>query len=235
MNSARAMSALSTGPLKLLFFGPPGVGKGTFASLANKLWRLPHISTGDMIRAEMKTGSSLGKQFRDYNDRGALVPDQLVCAIAEKRLSERDVAKGYILDGFPRTTMQAEHLEKFSPSSMCVNFVMPEKLLVQKLAGRRVCGKCGKNYNVANIQEGNFSMAPLLPKKEGICDDCGSDSIIQRADDKEEVILKRLAVYRKETAPLIDFYVRRGILQTFGVTRGIEDFDAVAEMIKSVA
>eukprot|EP00922_Rhytidocystis_sp_ex-Travisia-forbesii_P021605 GHVS01031638.1.p1 GENE.GHVS01031638.1~~GHVS01031638.1.p1 ORF type:complete len:247 (+),score=22.42 GHVS01031638.1:156-896(+) len=216
---------------KLLFLGAPGAGKGTYASALCSSWDIPHVSTGDIIRDEVKGKTELGEEFRSYSDRGALVPDRLVVEIAKKRLSQTDAQRGYILDGFPRTRVQAETLQLFSNPSLCVNIQLPDKFLVMKLSGRRVCNVCGRNYNIADIREGEYDMPPLLPK-ETDCDQChGKPDLFQRADDNEEVVSERLRTYQQDTAPLVDFYNKMGILMNFDVKKGVNDLPEITKQI----
>ncbi|CEM39054.1 unnamed protein product [Vitrella brassicaformis CCMP3155] len=226
------MSAAFTRSAKLVFLGAPGAGKGTYATRLCKAWSIPHISTGDIIRAEIKAGSDLGRQFQSYSNTGALVPDELVVAIAKKRLSASDAQRGYLLDGFPRTVPQAEQLHQFAPPTMCVNIALPDRFLIMKLAGRRVCSQCGANYNIADIREGEYDMPPLLPKPDD-CDKClGKPDLVQRDDDKEEVVKERLDVYKRETAPLIDFYDKQRLLLNFDVYKGVKDLPKLQELIE---
>uniref|UniRef100_A0A0G4FBJ1 Adenylate kinase active site lid domain-containing protein n=1 Tax=Chromera velia CCMP2878 TaxID=1169474 RepID=A0A0G4FBJ1_9ALVE len=220
--------------LRMVFLGAPGAGKGTYASRITKLWGVPHISTGDIIRAEIKSGSDLGVQFKSYSDKGALVPDELVVAIAKKRLSQPDVKDGYILDGFPRTVPQAEALQDADASlrpTLCVNICLPEKYLIMKLAGRRVCSVCNDSFNVADIREGEYDMPPLLPSNCKQCEGTGKH-LEQRADDTEEVVKNRLQTYLDETAPLIGFYSKMGLLLDFDVKKGVAD---LPDFMKSIA
>lgn len=220
-------------PMKLLFLGAPGVGKGTYSSRLSKQWQIPHISTGDMIRAEIKSESQLGKEFKSYSDNGALVPDELVVAIAKNRLTKSDAQQGFILDGFPRTIEQAEQLSEFSDPVLCLNLTIPDELLVTKLSGRRVCTKCGNNYNIADIHYGEYNMPPLLPTAEDIakCPGCDPAKLEQRTDDKEDIVKSRLMHYYKETAPLVEYYKKKGILITFDVKKGVQDLPAIGGAI----
>jgi adenylate kinase len=189
--------------MKLIFLGPPGAGKGTIADLAVEKLGLPHISTGDLFRAAVKNGTSLGLKVKDIMASGGLVPDELTIELVKERLSQKDVAVGWILDGFPRTIPQAEALEKIAGVDKVVNFEVADEIVVGRLSGRRVCKSCGKIYHVKNMP----------PKKEGICDVDGGALYI-RDDDKEEAIKVRLETYRKSTAPLIDWYGKKGSLLT---------------------
>ena len=189
--------------MKLIFLGPPGAGKGTIADLAVEKLGLPHISTGDLFRAAVKNGTPLGLKVKDIMASGGLVPDELTIALVQERLAQKDAAKGWILDGFPRTIPQADALDKIAAADVAVNFEVADGIVVGRLSGRRVCRTCGKTYHVQNMP----------PKKEGICDVDGGELYI-RDDDKEAAIKVRLETYRKSTAPLIDWYGKKGKLLT---------------------
>jgi adenylate kinase len=207
--------------LSILSFA--GVGKGTFAARVAKKLAIPAISTGDIIRAEIKAGSDLGKEIKKYSDSGKLVPDGVVVAMVQKRLKEADAQNGYILDGFPRTVEQAQALDKLQKVSRVLNITLPEHVLMAKMLARRVCADCGKGYNVANIKEGDLDMPPLLPKPSD-CDKChGKPNLVIRDDDKEDVVKERMIIYHKQTAPLIDYYGKQGKLSEFHVKKGLDD------------
>jgi adenylate kinase len=187
--------------MKLIFLGPPGAGKGTLAAKAVHILKLPHISTGAIFRAALAAGTPLGLKVKAIMEAGKLVDDQTTIELVRERLAQEDALKGYILDGFPRTIAQAEALAEFSSVDKVVNFDIPDSLVLERLGGRKVCGKCGHN----------FHMVFDKPKTEGVCDHCGGE-VYTREDDKEEAIRKRLEVYRAQTAPLIDYYRGKGIL-----------------------
>ncbi len=192
--------------LRMVFLGPPGAGKGTQASMLKSRYGIAHISTGDILREAVKKGTELGKRAKEYMDKGLLVPDEIIVGIIEERLSEPDAQKGFILDGFPRTIPQAEALDRLlEKKGITLNAVFlfnaDKKTILERLTGRRVCRNCGALYHI--------KYSP--PKVEGVCDKCGGE-LYQRDDDKEETILKRLEVYEKQTAPLIDYYKEKGIL-----------------------
>lgn len=193
--------------MKLVLLGPPGAGKGTLAGVLSQKYGLKHISTGDMLREAVAGGSAVGLKAKPYMTKGALVPDSIIIEVMLERLKQNDVSGGFILDGFPRTIAQAKSLsEAFEGSGLSIDMVLyfrtSQKTILQRLTGRRVCSACGANFHVKNIP----------PKKEGICDRCG-ERLIQRDDDKEETILKRLKVYENETAPLVDYYKKEGLLE----------------------
>lgn len=189
--------------MKLIFLGPPGAGKGTIADLAVKALGIPHISTGDLFRAAIKDQTPLGLKVKGILASGGLVSDDVTIALVRERLAAPDAKAGWILDGFPRTIPQAEALEGIAPADRAVNFDVADSVVVGRLSTRRVCRGCGKTYNVKT----------LPPKKEGVCDACGGE-VYTRDDDKESSIKTRLENYRKQTAPLIDWYGKRGKLLT---------------------
>jgi len=187
--------------MKLIFLGPPGAGKGTLAVKAAEILKVLQISTGSIFRAAVAAESPLGLKVKAIMDAGKLVDDETTIALVKERLAMDDVQKGYILDGFPRTIPQAEALAEFSSVDKVVNFDIPDPNVIERLSGRRVCKKCGYNFHIL------FNK----PSKEGVCDHCGGEIYI-RDDDKPEAIQKRLEVYREQTAPLIDYYRKKGLL-----------------------
>ncbi|MDR0322534.1 MAG: adenylate kinase [Treponema sp.] len=187
--------------MNLIFLGPPGAGKGTLAVRAVDILKVPQISTGSIFRAAVAAQSPLGLKVKAIMDAGKLVDDETTIALVKERLTQDDVQKGYILDGFPRTIPQAEALAGFSTVEKVINFDIPDSGVIERLGGRRVCRKCGYNFHAV------FNK----PSKEGICDHCGGEVYI-RDDDKPEAIQKRLEVYRAQTAPLIDYYREKGLL-----------------------
>ncbi len=199
--------------LNLILIGPPGAGKGTQAERLTEDFRLPFISTGEMLRANVKEGTELGKQAKQHMESGGLVPDELIVAMAAERLDQSDTEDGFILDGFPRTTGQAEALEEQLERegrrvTAALLIDVPDTAIVKRIAGRRVCVKAGHNYHV------DFDP----PKHADVCDQDGS-RLIQRDDDRPEVVQKRLAVYHEQTAPLVQFYEDRGLLRRVDGTR----------------
>ena len=212
--------------MRLVLLGAPGAGKGTQAKKLIDKYGLPQISTGDLLRAAVAAGSPLGKEAKTYMDKGELVPDSVVLGMVEERLKQDDCKKGYILDGFPRNTAQAEALDKMLASlnmslDAALSVDVPFEDLMKRLTGRRTCKSCGQMYNI------HFKP----PQKEGVCDKCRGE-LFQRDDDKEETIKKRLDVYNAQTAPLIDYYRSKGILKTVSGTGSIDDiFKKVCETL----
>ncbi len=201
----------------LVLLGPPGAGKGTQAVKIAKQYRIPHISTGDIFRANIKEGTELGRKAKGYLDAGELVPDSVVTDIVADRIKKGDCKPGFLLDGFPRTLPQAEALDKILSKQGCplnavVNVDVDREALIQRLTARRTCSQCGENYNLIS----------KAPTKEGVCDKCGG-SLYQREDDKRETIENRLSVYEKQTAPLIDYYKRSSRLVTVSGEGAIDE------------
>ena len=188
--------------MKLVFLGPPGAGKGTLATLAKENLSLVHISTGDIFRANIRNQTPLGVQVKAILDSGALVPDDITIAIVKDRLQQPDALGGYLLDGFPRTIVQAQALSGFEQLDAVVNFVLKDSEVVRRLSGRRVCKSCGTGFHLTS----------LPPKKEGVCDKCGG-TLMQRPDDEASAIQERLRVYHAQTAPLVEWYQSRGLLK----------------------
>ena len=211
--------------LNLILLGPPGAGKGTQAERLRQDFQLPYVATGDMLRANVREETELGRQAKQYMDAGDLVPDELIIAMARDRLGEPDARDGFILDGFPRNTAQADDLaEMLSDLGRRVTAALlidvPDETLISRLSGRRVCTKAGHNYHV------DFDP----PKHEGVCDQDGSQ-LIQRDDDTPEVVEHRLAVYHDKTRPLVDYYDRLGLMRRIDGTR---DAAAVHDHIRAV-
>lgn len=193
--------------MNLVLLGPPGAGKGTQAKVLSQKLNIPHIATGDMLRVSVSRGTSLGKEAKEYMLKGELVPDSLVIEIVKETLMASGVEKGFILDGFPRTLEQAKMLDVTLENigkklDAVIYFKTSVEVSVARLSGRRVCKKCGANFHIKNIP----------PRKEGICDYCRGQ-LYQRKDDQEETVKKRWSVYTEETAPLIAYYIGKGILQ----------------------
>jgi len=188
--------------MKIVMLGPPGAGKGTYASRLNVSLGISHISTGDMVRDEIRAQTELGKKIKQYSDKGELVPDDIIIQLLADRLKKPDCKKGFILDGFPRTINQAEALDKISGIDVAVNLNVPDEIIITRLSNRVTCKKCGAIYNLLTLK----------PKKEGVCDSCGGE-LYQRYDDKPKVIQERLNVYREKTEPLIKYYKDKGLLK----------------------
>ena len=202
--------------MKIVMLGAPGAGKGTQAKKIADAYGIPHISTGDIFRANIKAGTPLGKKAKEYMDKGGLVPDEVTIGMLLDRIHEADCEKGYVLDGFPRTIPQAESLTKAlaaegSKIDAAVDIEVPDENIVNRMGGRRACLSCGSTYHIV------FA----APKQEGICDRCGSPLVL-RDDDKPETVLKRLAVYHEQTQPLIDYYGSAGVLKEVDGTQAME-------------
>ena len=203
--------------MNLILLGPPGAGKGTQAAKIIEKYNIPHISTGDIFRENIKEGTELGMKAKEFMDRGELVPDSLVIEIALDRLTKDDCREGFLLDGFPRTVEQAEALDKFLEErggkvDHVLDKEVPAEELITRILGRRVCEKCGATYNIPNMP----------PKKDGICDVCGG-KLMQRKDDTRETVENRIAVYEKQTAPLLDYYREAGNISHLDGTTGFEN------------
>ncbi|MEM2941263.1 MAG: adenylate kinase [Thermoproteota archaeon] len=190
--------------MKIIIFGPPGSGKGTYSSrLAPKLG-VPHVSTGDILRSEIESGTELGRNISSYVSNGKLVPDDVVNKVIEKRLSMDDCKKGFILDGYPRTLQQAEFLDRIVKIDFVINLNVPDEVLVRRISSRLICRSCGAVYNKITLK----------PKTEGVCDKCGGE-LYQRDDDKPEVVMERIKIYEKEVIPLLEHYRKAGIVFDF--------------------
>ena len=203
--------------MKIIMLGAPGAGKGTQAKKLASKYGIPHISTGDIFRANIKNGTELGQKAKVYMDQGLLVPDELVVDLVVDRFKQADCENGYVLDGFPRTIPQAkaldEALEKNNDAvEYAIDVDVPDEAIISRMAGRRACVGCGGTYHLVTIP----------PKKEGICDTCGAELIL-REDDKPETVEKRLKVYHDQTQPLIDYYQGKNILKTVDGTQDLED------------
>ncbi|HLS65820.1 MAG TPA: adenylate kinase [Pseudogracilibacillus sp.] len=209
--------------MHIILMGLPGAGKGTQAEKINEKFNIPHISTGDMFRLAIKEGTPLGKQAKQYLDEGALVPDEVTNGIVEERLAMDDCKDGFLLDGFPRTIPQAEALRKITDKlgkklDYVIHVDVPKEKLLERLTGRRVCPSCGTTYHIMYNP----------PKQEGVCDKDGTE-LVQRDDDTEETVQKRLDVNIKQTKPLLDFYEQEGVLLT---VNGDQDIEAVFSEIE---
>ena len=213
--------------MKIIMLGAPGAGKGTQAKLIADKYGIPHISTGDIFRANIKNGTALGMEAKSYMDQGLLVPDELTVKILLDRVAQEDCKKGYVLDGFPRTIPQAEVLDQelvklLDQIDHAIDVDVPDENIIRRMGGRRACVSCGATYHIEYIK----------PHKEGICDECGQELVL-RDDDKPETVGKRLDVYHEQTQPLIDFYDRKGILKTVDGTQDMQDvFDAIVAILE---
>lgn len=202
--------------MRLIFFGPPGCGKGTYASRVGAQLGIPQISTGDMFRAAVTEGTKLGKLAHSYMKDGNLVPDDVTIGMLKERIKQKDCRNGFILDGFPRTIEQMKALEKITSIDLVINFALDEKIIMEKALARRTCVKCGAIYNVADIKRGKIHLPPLKPKKEGVCDKCGS-AVAQRQDDNYETIKSRQNIYWKQSEPLLDEYKKKKMVRDIDV------------------
>lgn len=212
--------------MKIIMLGAPGAGKGTQAKMIAEKFGIPHISTGDIFRANIQKGTELGAEAKKYMDQGLLVPDELTVKILLDRVAQDDCGKGYVLDGFPRTIPQAqvldEALEKLGEKiDYAVDVDVADDHIVKRMSGRRACLKCGATYHVEHIP----------PRQEGICDSCGSELVL-RDDDKPETVMNRLKVYHDQTQPLIEYYGQKGILRKVDGTMEMQDvFQAIVELL----
>ncbi|MCJ7816914.1 MAG: adenylate kinase [Candidatus Aenigmarchaeota archaeon] len=202
--------------MNIVFLGPPGSGKGTYASRIAPQLGIPHISTGDLLRDAVAKKTPIGKKAESYMKKGQLVPDEIIMQIVKERLGKKDAKPGFIFDGFPRTIEQADSLERIRRVELVINLRIPDFVIIQKILARRTCEKCGEIYNIAHIKFGKVNMPPVSPKKPSICDKCGG-KLVSRTDETEQVIKDRLDVYRKKTKPLIDYYARKKLLRNVDV------------------
>ena len=207
--------------MKLIFLGPPGAGKGTQAERISKLYGIAHISTGDMLRSQMREGTPLGAEAKGYIDRGELVPDELIVAMVAERIKEEDCANGFLLDGFPRTVSQAEALNGISDFDMVIDIAVPAERLMERIGGRRMCSGCGAGYHTSSYHKDT-------------CEKCGA-SLYIRDDDRPETVKHRITVYERQTKPLIDYYREKGNLSRVnGDNTPDRVFDDVAAAIKGL-
>lgn len=212
--------------MKIIMLGAPGAGKGTQAKMIAEKYNIPHVSTGDIFRSNIKNGTELGMEAKKYMDQGLLVPDELTVKILLDRVAQPDCEKGYVLDGFPRTIPQAEVLDKALTDlgdaiDYAINVDVLDENIVKRMSGRRACVTCGATYHIEHVP----------PKKEGICDKCGAELVL-RDDDKPETVLNRLKVYHEQTQPLIEFYTAKGVLKTVDGTQDMQDvFNAIVDIL----
>jgi adenylate kinases len=214
--------------MKIIMLGAPGAGKGTQAKRIAAKYGIPHISTGDIFRANIKNGTELGKKAKEYMDQGLLVPDELVVDLVIDRFKQPDCEKGYVLDGFPRTIPQAKALDEALAKNQdavqyAIDVDVPDEEIITRMAGRRACVNCGGTYHVVTIP----------PKTEGICDVCGN-ALVLRDDDQPETVKKRLNVYHDQTQPLIDYYKSKGILKSVDGTKIMDViFDQIVAILEA--
>ncbi|MCS7144632.1 MAG: adenylate kinase [Archaeoglobaceae archaeon] len=206
--------------MNLILLGAPGAGKGTQAKIIAEKYKIPQVSTGDMLREAVAKGTELGRKAKEFMSQGKLVPDEVVIGIVKERLNQKDCEKGFILDGFPRTIAQAEALDRIMREmgrkiDAVININVPEEEIVKRIVNRRICRKCGSIYHLIYDP----------PKKEGICDKCGGE-LYQRDDDRESIVRERFKVYQKNTEPLIDYYKNKRILYDVDGTKDIEKVNA---------
>ena len=212
--------------MKIIMLGAPGAGKGTQAKQIADKYSIPHISTGDIFRANLKAGTELGKKAKEYMDQGLLVPDELTCDLVMDRFSQDDCKNGFVLDGFPRTIPQAEALDAAltkigQKMDYAVDVDVPDENIINRMSGRRACLNCGATYHIVSIPT----------KVEGVCDRCGSP-VVLRDDDQPETVKKRLEVYHAQTQPLIDYYKKQNILKSVDGTQPMEEvFRAIVEIL----
>lgn len=211
--------------MKIIMLGAPGAGKGTQAKMIAEKYGVPHVSTGDIFRANIKNGTELGKEAKQYMDQGLLVPDELTVRILLDRVAQDDCKNGYVLDGFPRTIPQAEVLDSELSKlgdhiDYAIDVDVPDENIIKRMSGRRACLTCGATYHIEHVP----------PKTEGICDKCGS-KLVLRDDDKPETVKNRLNVYHEQTQPLIDFYTNKGVLKTVDGTLPMEEVFAAITAI----
>ena len=214
--------------MKIIMLGAPGAGKGTQAERIAEKYNIPHISTGDIFRANIKEGTELGKKAKEYMDKGLLVPDELTIDLIIDRLGKEDAANGYVLDGYPRTIPQAEQLKEALAKrgekvDYAIDVDVPDEHIIRRMSGRRVCPKCGSTYHIVYA----------APAVENICDRCG-EALITRADDLAETVKKRLNVYHEQTQPLKDFYDTEGNLQSVDGTKSLDEvFEAIINILEN--
>lgn len=212
--------------MKIVMLGAPGAGKGTQAEMLAKKYDIPHVSTGDIFRMNIKNGTELGMEAKKYMDQGLLVPDELTVRILLDRVAREDCRNGYVLDGFPRNIPQADVLDEALSKlgdkiDYAINVDVPDENIIRRMGGRRACLSCGATYHIEHVP----------PKKEGICDKCGQELVL-RDDDKPETVKNRLQVYKEQTQPLIDFYTKKGVLHNVDGTKDMNEvFEAIVAIL----
>jgi len=205
-------------------FGPPGSGKGTYASRLSEKFGIPHISTGDLVRDEIKNQTEMGKRINDYSSRGLLVPDSVMCQLLQKRITQPDCTEGFILDGFPRTIPQAQELEKISTTDLVINLQVPDAVVIERLGSRLTCRSCGAIYNERFLK----------PRVSGRCDKCDGQ-LYQREDDRPSVIQQRLELYQKQTQPLLEHYERKNQIRNITNNQAnVPPEEVVEEIVKII-
>jgi len=200
----------------IVVLGPPGVGKGTYSGFLAKKYGIPNISVGDLFRNAIKNQTDLGKRIKSYVSSGDLVPDQIVIELVKSRLEEADCKNGFLLDGYPRTVPQAEAMMQFKKIDVALNFVAPDEVIMERIGGRRTCSKCGAIYHIKNVP----------PTIDGICDRC-TGRLVQRSDEKPEVIKNRLNVYSEKTKPVVDYLRKKGLVADIDANYPIEEIDKI--------
>ncbi len=209
--------------MNIVLLGPPGVGKGTVAAILSSKHKIPHVSTGNMLREAVVEGTALGKEAKEFMDAGRLVPDELVTKMVKARVSLPDCKGGFILDGYPRTSAQAKALQEFAAIDAVLDFKAPFKTIVERISGRRTCRKCSAVYHIKYNP----------PKKEGACDKCGGE-LYQRSDEKPGIITERLRVYEEQNKPLIDYYRNEGLLSEIDASFHITEIDRIVKQCEKV-
>jgi len=204
--------------MNIVLLGPPGAGKGTYAGILSKNYGIPTISVGDIFRKAIKDETELGKRVKAYVSSGDLVPDEIVNEVVKNRLNEDDCKQGFLLDGYPRTVNQAETMPTFKSIGVALNFVVPDKVIMERIGGRRTCRKCGAIYHIKNVP----------PTIDGICDNC-TGRLVQRSDEKPEVIKNRLEVYREKTKPVADYLRKKGLVADIDANYQIEEVDKIID------
>jgi adenylate kinase len=202
--------------LNIVLLGPPGAGKGTYAGILSKKYGIPTISVGDLFRKAIKDETELGKRVKAYVSSGDLVPDEIVNEVVKNRLNEDDCKQGFLLDGYPRTVNQAESMPAFKNIGVALNFVVSDEVIMERISGRRTCRKCGAIYHIKNVP----------PTIDGICDRC-TGRLVQRSDEKPEVIKNRLVVYREKTKPVADYLRKKGLVADIDANYPIEEVDKI--------
>ena len=209
--------------MNIVLLGPPGVGKGTVAAILSEKYRIPHISTGNMLREAISKGTELGKQAKEFVDAGKLVPDELVTRMVKERIAQPDCKSGFILDGYPRTSAQAKALQEFAAIDAVLDFKAPFKTIVERISGRRTCRKCSAVYHIKYNP----------PKKEGACDKCGGE-LYQRSDEKPGIVTERLKVYEEQNKPLIDYYRNEELLTEIDASYHITEIEKIVKQCDEV-